>query len=40
VKLFLDASVLLAACGRPAGGSRAMCDLAAAQGWRPLAGNT
>ena len=37
MKLFLDASVLLAACGRPAGGSRAVCDLAAAQGWRLLA---
>ncbi|MGI8435514.1 MAG: PIN domain-containing protein [Chthoniobacterales bacterium] len=38
MKLFLDASVLLAACGRPVGGSRAVCDLAAAQGWRLLAG--
>ena len=38
MKLFLDASVLLAACGRSAGGSRAVCDLAAAQGWRLLAG--
>jgi predicted nucleic acid-binding protein len=38
VKLFLDASVVLAACGRPAGGSRAVCDLAAAHGWRLLAG--
>ncbi len=37
MKLFLDASVLLAACGRAAGGSRAVCDLAAAQGWRLLA---
>ena len=39
MKLFLDASVLLAACGRPAGGSRAVCDLAATQGWRLLAGD-
>lgn len=39
MRLFLDASVLLAACGRPAGGSRAVCDLAAAQGWRLLAGD-
>ena len=38
MKLFLDASVLLAACGRRAGGSRAVCDLAAAHGWRLLAG--
>ena len=37
MKIFLDASVLLAACGRPAGGSRAVCDLAATQGWRLLA---
>ena len=37
MKLFLDASVLLAACGRPAGGSRAVCDLAAGQSWRLLA---
>ena len=37
MKLFLDASVLLAACGRPAGGSHAVCDLAATQGWRLLA---
>ena len=39
MKLFLDASVLLAACGRTAGGSHAVCDLAAAQGWRLLASN-
>ena len=37
MKLFLDASVLLAACGRPTGGSHAVGDLAAAQGWRLLA---
>jgi hypothetical protein len=37
VKLFLDASVLLAACGRRAGGPRAVCDLAGPQGWRLLA---
>ena len=36
MKLFLDASVLLAACGRAEGGSRAVCDLAFAQGWRLL----
>jgi predicted nucleic acid-binding protein len=39
VKLFLDASVLLTACGRPAGGSHAVCDLAARQGWRLLTSN-
>ena len=39
MKLFLDASVLLAACGRPAGGSHAVCDLAAGQGWRLLTSN-
>ena len=40
MKLFLDASVLLAACGRPAGGSHAVCDLAAGQGWRLLASDS
>ena len=39
MKLFLDASVLFAACGRPAGGSHAVCNLAAVQGWRLLACN-
>ena len=39
MKLFLDASVLLAACGRPAGGSHTVCDLAAGQGWRLLTSN-
>jgi predicted nucleic acid-binding protein len=36
VRIFLDASVVLAACGRPAGGSRAVFDLAARNGWRLL----
>ena len=39
MKVFLDASVLLAACGRTAGGSHAVCDLAAGQGWRLLTSN-
>lgn len=39
MKLFLDASVRLAACGRPAGGSHAVWTLAAVQGWRLLASN-
>jgi predicted nucleic acid-binding protein len=39
VRLFLDASVVLAACGRPAGGSHAIFDLAGAQGWRLLTGD-
>jgi predicted nucleic acid-binding protein len=34
VNLFLDACVVLAACGRPAGASRAVCDLASRNGWR------
>ena len=33
MNLFLDASVVLAACGRPAGASRAVFDLAARNGW-------
>ncbi|MEO6742390.1 MAG: hypothetical protein ABIP20_19275 [Chthoniobacteraceae bacterium] len=36
MKLFLDASVVLAACGRPAGASRGVFDFAAANGWRLL----
>ena len=36
MKIFLDASVVLAACGRPAGASRALFDLAGANGWRLL----
>lgn len=36
MKVFLDASVVLAACGRPAGASRAVFDLAAANGWHLL----
>jgi hypothetical protein len=39
VTLFLDSSVVLAACGRPAGASHAIFDLASAQGWRLVAGN-
>lgn len=34
--LFLDSSVVLAACGRPAGASHAVFDLASGQGWRLL----
>lgn len=33
MNLFLDASVALAACGRPAGASRAVFDLALRNGW-------
>jgi hypothetical protein len=33
VNLFLDASVVLAACGRPAGASRAVFDLASHNSW-------
>ena len=33
MRLFLDANVVLAACGRPAGASRAIFDRAAANGW-------
>ena len=36
MRLFLDASVVLAACGRMGGGSHAIFDLAEAQGWRLL----
>jgi predicted nucleic acid-binding protein len=36
VRIFLDASVVLAACGRLTGGSRAVFDLAAINGWRLL----
>jgi len=34
VNLFLDASAVLAACGRPAGASRAVFDIASRNGWR------
>ena len=37
MKLFLDTSVLLAACGSAQGSSRALFDSAAAQGWELLA---
>jgi predicted nucleic acid-binding protein len=37
VNLFLDASVMLAACGRPGGASHAIFDLAAANGWTLMA---
>ena len=37
MKLFLDTSVLLAACGSATGSSRAVFDQAAAQGWELLA---
>jgi hypothetical protein len=33
VNLFLDASVALAACGRPVGASRAVFDMASRNGW-------
>ena len=33
MNLFLDASVALAACGRPTGASRAIFDMAARNGW-------
>ena len=36
MRLFLDSSVVLAACGRAAGGSRRVFDLAPMQGWRLL----
>jgi len=36
MRLFLDSSVVLAACGRAAGASHAVFNLAAAQGWRLL----
>lgn len=36
MRVFLDSSVVLAACGRITGGSRRVCDLAARQGWRLL----
>ena len=34
MNLFLDASTVLAACGRPAGASRAVFDIASRNGWR------
>jgi predicted nucleic acid-binding protein len=39
VKLFLDASVALAAAGQKTGASRAIFDLAPAMGWELLASN-
>lgn len=36
MRLFLDASVVLAACGRTSGASRAIFDRAPANGWRLL----
>jgi len=36
VNVFLDSSVLLAACGSAAGASRAIIDAASAQGWSLL----
>ena len=36
MRIFLDSSVVLAACGREAGASRAIFDLAASNGWRLL----
>jgi hypothetical protein len=39
VKLFLDSSVILAACGRSQGASRAIFDLHERVGWRLLASN-
>jgi len=37
VNLFLDASVILAACGRPGGASHAIFDLAAQNSWTLMA---
>ena len=34
MNLFLDASTVLAACGRPAGASRAVFEIASRNGWR------
>lgn len=34
MNLFLDASAVLAACGRPAGASRAVFEIATRNGWR------
>lgn len=36
MKVFLDSSVVLAACGRTAGASHAVFELAYTQGWRLL----
>ena len=36
MRIFLDASVVLAACGRPSGASRAIFDQSPANGWRLL----
>lgn len=36
MKLFLDSSVVLAACGRVSGASHVVFDLAGTQGWRLL----
>ena len=36
MRIFLDTSVVLAACGRSTGGSRAVFDFAPANGWRLL----
>ena len=36
MNLFLDASVVLAACGRPTGASRAVFDMATRNGWTLL----
>lgn len=36
MRLFLDSSVVLAACGRAKGGSRRVFDLAPTHGWRLL----
>ena len=36
MNLFLDASVVLAACGRPAGASRAVFELVSRNGWTPM----
>ncbi|HXR06915.1 MAG TPA: hypothetical protein VN765_06265 [Candidatus Acidoferrum sp.] len=36
MRLFLDSTVVLAACGRPSGASRAVFDLARRNGWKLL----
>ncbi|HEV7403227.1 MAG TPA: PIN domain-containing protein [Chthoniobacteraceae bacterium] len=38
MRLFLDASVILAACGRRLGASHALFDLARTHGWKLIAG--
>lgn len=39
MRLFVDASVALAACGRPRGASRAIFNAAAHNGWELVSGS-